>query len=142
MADDSFKGIVTSLVIISLFALLVFGFVISMGTKYGLDSDVANITDRFNVESINSTVQSIDENAQNWKQAFEGQSVWTSIGILVAEGVFSLAKTITSFILLPFQIITSLLAELGIPTIVISIIYALLLISIIFAIYRWMKTAN
>ena len=146
MAQDeaNFPKLLTSFIVITLFAFLLVGFLVGVGNNYGKSS--TEVTERIGFNSLNSTLGSAQSTASTWQGTFENigqgnifQDLLDILGLL-SVGMFNLVKSMATFIFLPFAIIGSILTNvLGVPVIVSNIINVLIILSIIFGIWSLIK---
>lgn len=140
---DNFPNILKAFIIITLFIFLTLSAIISFANIYG--KDTTEVDEKLDLDLVNYTTQSINSTVEDWKDVFadseqSGISKLLDIIGFLAFGMFQLALTMISFIFLPLIIIGNILhGVLGIPPIAISILGALITISIIFGIWRLIK---
>lgn len=135
MAEENFPELLKGFVVITLFAFLLIGIIMAFGTNYG--KDTSDVTDKFGADQINNTLNSAKATSDAWYSAFSQQSIFSTIAGIIVTGIFQLAKTMVNFIFTPFAILSGILSNvLGIPPVAINVIYVLLIISVIFGIWR------
>jgi len=140
---DNFPNILKAFVIITLFIFLTLSAIINFANIYG--KDTTEVDEKLDLDLVNYTTQSINSTVEDWKDVFadseqSGISKLLDIIGFLAFGMFQLALTMISFIFLPLIIIGNILhGVLGIPSIAIAILGALITISIIFGIWRLIK---
>ena len=151
MTDNNFPKIMKALIVITLFAFLIIGF--STGfvnyidkQSENYDADDVNITqfeERMGAEDISDVIEEMDDRANEWQRSFYKQNIFSTVAGIIVKGMFSLAKTMTTFITFPFKLITGILTSvLGVPPVVSTIINALLVVSILFGIWALLKTGR
>jgi len=144
MAEPDFPKILTSFIVITLFAFLLLSVVIMFAGGYG--KDTSEIDDRIGLNAINGTLETAQSTAEGWQNQFEEvgsgnvfENLLDVLGLL-SVGVFNLAKSMGTFIILPFAIFSNILVNvLGIPLIVVSIINILIILGIIFGVWSLVK---
>lgn len=142
--EDSFPHVLKSFIIITLFMFLVLGFIIGLAGNYG--TDTTEISDRIGLEKINNTLDSAQTTAVSWQSTFDNigegnifQDLLDVLGLL-SVGMFSLVKSMGTFILAPFSILGNVLHNvLGVPIIVVAILNVILILTIIFGIWSLIK---
>jgi len=137
--EGTFWNLLKGFILITLFGVLVLTAVVSVGNTYEKDTDsiVGGATD---LSKFNSSVSSIEDNAQRLEERFKTGSVWSIIAGVVVEGVFGIAKDMLLMIYTPFGLIAGVLNDrLGVPVYVTSVLLGLLIFSIIFGIWRLLK---
>jgi Flp pilus assembly protein TadB len=144
MVENSFPKLLTAFIVITLFAFVILGTVTTLAGNY--NKDTTEINERIGLTSINSTLATAQETASGWQNTFQniGQgnifSDLLDILGLLSVGMFNLAKSMATFIFIPFQIIgTMLTTVLGVPVIVANIINVLIILTIIFGVWSLVK---
>lgn len=134
-AEENFPEMMKAFVSITLFTFLILAIIMLMGNNYS--KDTSDVTGKFGAERINATLNSAKATSDAWYSAFSKQNVFSTIAGIIVTGIFQLTKTMANFVLTPFAIISDILTVvLGIPPIVVNVVYVLLIISIIFGIWR------
>ena len=142
MAEDTFKNTIFAFILISLLGMLVVSAVISVAGNYGMDTSQV-VGGSLALDKFNNSVASIEENAKDLKTSFDKQSVWSALAGVVVEGIFGIAKDMVTMILAPFDILSDIMSDvLGVPTYVTSVLLGILIISIIFGIWRLLKIGD
>lgn len=138
MTENNFPSVMKGFILITLFIFLLVAITINVSEKYY--KDTSEIEEALNFEAINKTIESTKATSEGWKNAFEKQNIFTVLGGIIVTGIFNIANTMTSFILTPFAIFGNILINiLGIPAIVINVVTALLILTIIFGVWRLIK---
>jgi hypothetical protein len=142
MAEDSFKTTLFAFILISLFGMLILTAVVSVGNNY--DKDTSEVVGgSLSMDKFNDSISSIEDNAQALKERFDKGSIWSAIAGVVVEGIFGIAKDMVTMILMPFDIISDILIDtLHIPAFVVSVLLGLLILGIIFGIWRLLKVGD
>lgn len=139
MATDTLKSTVIGLMVILLFIALVITFAIGMGDEYGRDTSNL-LGDDFNITGVNNTLNSAEDTANEWKDAFTSGNIFKIIGLTVI-GIFDLGLTILAFIMTPFTLIIHILINvLHLPAIIVGTIIMAFIVAVIFGIWSlWKK---
>lgn len=126
----------------ALFGVLILTAVISVADDYNKDySDVAGGS--LALEKFNNSISDVEQNSQDLKERFDKGSVWSAIAGVVVEGIFGIAKDMFLMILTPFDVLSDIMGDvLHIPTFVTAIILGLLIIGVMFAIWRLLKIGD
>lgn len=142
MGEDNFKNTIIAFLFISLFGMLIISTFLSVGNNYDMDtSQVAGGS--LSLAKFNESVSTIESNAKDLKASFDEQSIWSAIAGVVVNGIFGIAKTMFSMILLPFDILVDIMNDMfGVPTYVTSVILGILIISVIFGVWRLLKIGD
>ena len=163
MAD--FPKLMVTFIVITLFAFLLIGFATRLGQEYGKDEAITELEERIGSSAVTEQIEDINTESEIWKKKFfEEKSdeedldkgIWASvsnllgtfedvldiIGIL-AVGIFNLVKNMGTFIFLPFLMFNTILTNvIGIPGEVASIIQVIIILSLIFGIWKLIKTGT
>lgn len=138
MVEENFKKILFAMILTSLFAILIIGVAVHQGTIYGLDT--SEIESSLSYKKFNSSLMTIEQTSENARKSFERQSIWSSIAGIVVTGIFDIAKSLVLMITYPFSLISGIMLNvLHVPSIVTNILVGLLILSIIFGIWKLLK---
>jgi hypothetical protein len=142
MAEDNFKTTLFAFILISLFGMLILTAVVQVGGNYGMDTSEV-VGGSLSMDKFNQSISSVESNAQALKERFDKGSIWSAIAGVVVEGIFGIAKDMVTMILMPFDIISDIMIDtLHIPSFVTSILLGLLILGIIFGIWRLLKVGD
>lgn len=142
--EHDFPKLLKAFIIITLFAFLILAVVVGFSNNYGTDTGIIN--DKIGLDSINSTLTSTQNTANNWQKQMEGfgkgstfEKLLDILGFM-SVGMFNLMLNMVNFITLPFQIFSNILVGvLGVPVIVVAILNVLVILTIIFGIWSLIK---
>lgn len=139
MSDNDFPQMLKAFVFITIFAFLMLGFAVTLGNQYN-NPEVEEFSEQTNYQYINSTVSGFEATAQGWQNSFYGQSIFSTIAGIIVTGMFSLAKGMFNFIMIPFGILKLFFINiLHLPLIVPVLVYITLILSALFGIWRLIK---
>lgn len=134
-----FKDYAVNLLLCGLFVIALVAFGTGIAHNYGEDASLMS-DDRVNMTRLESTVNSTSEDAQRWSEAFQSDNLFVSAGGIVLYSIWGVGKLIlTSVVTLFVVIFDGVSAVLGIPPVVSGVIFAVLLIGLIFALWRVIK---
>ena len=146
MAENNFPNILKSFVIITLFISLLLSVVILFAGNYGVDT--TDIDNRIGLQSVNNSINTVKDTTSGWFTTFETldqkekgifQQILDIVGFL-AIGLFQLLFRMFDFIITPFNIIQNIAINvMFVPAIFMQIVWSLIIISILFGIWRLMK---
>lgn len=138
-AEGDFKNTLFAYILVALFGMLIINAVISLANTYSKDtSDV--VEGSLSLDKFNKSISSIEQNSKALKERFDKGSVWSAIAGVVVEGIFGIAKDMINMILLPFDLVNDVMIDtLGVPAFVTSVILGLVILGIIFGIWRILK---
>jgi len=142
MGEGAFKNYLIGFVLVALFGMLILSSVVEIGSEYDMDTSeiVGGAT---SLDKFNNSISSIEDNAQTLKAKFERGSVWSTIAGVVIEGIFGIAKDMISMIFAPFSVVSGIMADrFGVPVYATSVIFGLLIFSVIFSIWRLLKIGD
>jgi len=142
MGEDTFKTTLFAFILLSVFGMLLLTTVVEVGTEYDMDTSQV-VGGALNLEKFNASISSIESNAKDLKTSFDKQSVWSALAGVVVEGIFGIAKDMVTMILMPFDIMVDIMIDMfGVPAWVTSVLLGLLIMSVIFAIWRLIKIGD
>ena len=112
------------------------------GALYGIST--TEITGgSLSATDFNKSVQSTSETAETLRERFENQNIFVALGDVVISGLFDIAVDMIKMITVPFTLISNILTNvIGVPTFVTNVILGLVILSIIFAIWRLIKVGD
>jgi predicted RNA-binding protein len=141
MASDSFKNLVTAFVIISLMIFLAIGFTGRMLNHYDLEDEI--IQERLRYSNIEEVLNESEQTAENWRENFEKQNIFSLVAGIVVTGLFKITKQMFNFIITPFEVLSLVFVDvLGIPIIVFDVILFLIIVGAIFGIWSVLKKGD
>jgi uncharacterized protein YqhQ len=140
--EDNFKNILFAFIFMSLFGLLILTSVANIGNNYHKDTTEI-VGGSLSISKFNESITDLEKNSKDLKERFDKQSIWSSITGIVVEGIFGIAKGMFLLILFPFDIIIDIMSDVfQVPLIVTSVLLGILILSIIFAIWRLLKIGD
>jgi len=139
MGADGFKNTVIGLVLFVAFAWLMITVAIDFGAEYGRDA--SEIGDgSLNIVDFQTSASGVEASAQSYRTRFESGDV---DDIDDASGIFSIATDLINMITTPFRLLSQIMSNiLGVPTLIINVVLGLLSISLIFGIWRVLRTGD
>lgn len=139
MAQDSFKGIVFGMILFATFATLFLGWAIDLGADYGKSSDEIS-GGAFDTTAVDTMLGSINDNAQTEKTKFESGEM---TNVDNAVGVFSVMNSISSFLFTPWTLLSGILTNvLHVPVLFVNVILSLIILTIVFGIWRLVRAGD
>ena len=142
MGEDGFKNTLFAFVLVALFGVLIISVVVKTGSEYSMNT--SEITGgALSLDKFNQSITNVQSSAESMNERFAKGNVWSVIAGVVVEGIFGIAVDIFKMLILPFSLITNVMTDiLHIPPFVTSIIMALFIFGIIFAIWRLIKIGD
>ena len=139
MGEGDFKNTLSAFILISLFGMLIVSAVISVGNTYGKNTSEV-VGGSLALQGFNDSISDLESSTQSMYKNFNEGNIWSAVAGVVVEGIFGLTKTMFNFIIAPFTIISNILQDiLGVPSYVTTVLLGLLILSIIFGIWRILK---
>jgi hypothetical protein len=142
MAGITFKEIAINMLLAGLFLFAVFSFATGTVQNYGLNESIVK-DERIDFDSLESNIQETSEDAKKWEEAIMGENIFVSFGALVLFSIWGVIKLIW---ISTFGIYNILMAGasdvLGIPSIAMGVLTAILIIVLIFAGWRVIKSGE
>lgn len=142
MAEDTFKNTLFAFILVSLFGMLILTATVSVGDTYSQNTSEV-IGGSLSLTKFNNSISGIEDSAKRLRGNFGSGSVWSALAGVVVEGLFGIALDMVELILMPFDILNDIMIDLfGVPSWVTSVILGLLIMSIIFSIWRLIKIGD
>jgi len=139
LSEGDFKNTLSAFILISLFGMLIVSAVISVGNTYGKNTSEV-VGGSLALQGFNDSISDLESSTQSMYKNFNEGNIWSAVAGVVVEGIFGLTKTMFNFIIAPFTIISNILQDiLGVPSYVTTVLLGLLILSIIFGIWRILK---
>ena len=140
--EDSLKKLIFGFTMAMLFTVLVLTVVVNQGNIYGKNTSEV-VGGSLSLEPFNQSVQSVEGDAENLRQSFEKQNIFSVVAGIVVTGIFTIAKAMILMIIAPYILIAGILINvLHVPIIVADVISGLLSLTIIFSIWRLIKAGS
>jgi len=139
MAEDSFKHLLTGLVLFVAFTWLILTVAVDFGSEYGRDAQ--EIGDgSLDVVNFQNSANAVEGNASGYRSRFESGDV---DDIDDASGIFSIATDMISLITTPFTLLSQILVNIfHIPALIINVVLGLLAIALILGIWRLLRAGS
>jgi hypothetical protein len=134
-----FKNKVLGLILFTLFAWLMISVAVSFGTEYG--ADTTQFTGgALDLDEFETGIENVSSDAEEQRVRFESGDIED---VDTVTGIFSTLKSIVGFATTPFRLLSQILnSTFHLPTEAISVFLGLLALSIIFAIWRAIRTGD
>jgi len=140
--EDKFWNYLTAFILMSAFGMLILTSVILVGDTYSMDtSQIAGGS--LSLNKFNESITGIEANAEALKTSFDKQSVWSALAGVVVEGIFGIARDMTTMVLLPLDIVIDIMIDIfGVPAWLTSVLLGLLIMGMILAVWRLIKIGD
>lgn len=141
MGEAEFDSKLIGFIMVAVFIFAILSFAVSMSSQYGKSSD--QITGgALNLEPIQKHLENVESEAQAQYEVFKKGSIWDIGGVIVTT-MFGVAKNVVTFVIFPFQFLNDIMVDiLKIPPIITGVIWGMVLLTIIFAIWRKLKIGD
>jgi len=140
-SENNFPFLLKAFIIITLFSFLLIAVTVQFADNYS--KDTTDLEEKLGYDAINSTLSSAKSTAEGWKDAFAQQNIFSTVAGIIVTGIFDLSNTMGRFILTPFEIFGNIMTNvIGIPSIVLNIVSVMIILTIIFGIWRLVKTGR
>ena len=141
MAENGFRNMVLAFMLFSLMAFLSVNFISTMGTSHGVDTSTIG-GESFDIATLNNSVEGLDDTSESLRKRFE-DSTEAGLDIETTLGIGKIFTDITTFIFTPFDILGQILHNIiGLPSIVISVFLAILVLVGIFGLWKTFKAGS
>lgn len=142
--NDSFKSIIFAFITVTLCATLLIFAINNQATNY--DKDANDVTGgALNFTSFNNSISSVSSSAQTLREKFEQQSIFSPLTVagVVVTGIFDIAKSMVVMVITPFTLLSQIATNiLHIPSFIINVILGLVIMAMIFGIWRLVRVGN
>jgi len=140
--EDSFKNMLFAFIFVALFGMLILTATVNVADNY--DKDTTEVVGgSLSLDKFNESITSVESNAKSLRASFGSGSVWSALAGVVVEGIFGIALDMVGMILAPFDILNDIMIDLfGIPAWVTSVVLGVLIMSLIFAIWRLIRIGD
>lgn len=139
--EDQFKSYLFGFILVCAFGMLCLTAVTIIGSNYSMD--MTTIDGSLSIDKFNESVVDVESDAMALKERFDQQSIWSAIVGIVVEGIFGIVLTIFQMMFLPLDIIFGVMINvLGVPAWLTSILLGLIIMGVIFAIWRLLKIGD
>jgi len=142
MAEDSFKNMLFAFIFVALFGMLILTATVNVGNTYGKDTSEV-VGGSLSMDKFNDSVSGIEDSAKSLRASFGSGSIWSALAGVVVEGIFGIALDMIALILAPFDILADIMIDLfGVPAWVTSVVLGVLIMGLIFAVWRLIRIGD
>jgi len=139
MAQDSFKNMVFGMLLFAAFATLFLSWAVGLGADYGKTSDDIS-GGAYDTAAVDAMLGASATLAGTEKEKFESGDM---VDVDNAVGVFNVMNSIGSFLLTPWTLLSGIMNNvLHIPVLFTNVILTIIILSIIFGIWRLVRTGD
>jgi len=130
---------IINVLLVGLFMVSILSFAFGLASNYGKEQNIMG-TEYVDFGRIEENLNETSEIAKSWGESFKSDNIFTSAGSILLLSVWGIAKlmwtTIMTFFTIYFDIAESLF---GVPPLVTGIISAIIIIGLIFSLWRSIK---
>ena len=138
-----FRNMIIGTIVLTLFSLFILIFVLQVGGYYGVSTEQISSESGLDFVSMNETLKDVGERGNTFKESFSKQTFPILAGYLVVSSFFDLTMSMFNFILSPITLFNDILVMvLGVPEIVSVIIIFLVIVLMIFGVWRLIKQGD
>jgi len=134
MKDESFKGYIITMILVGVFILAIFSFI---GIRINYDSESKIDDSQFNITAMEEQINKTNTDSKKWEEKFRSDDVVESTSGLILFSIWSIGGLIWSNV---FGIIYPILDGIGnilnIPAYAVGAIISIIIISLLFALWR------
>lgn len=138
----NFEDYPKNFLLAGLFVICMITFAVTIANNYGQDEALMK-SEQIDFSRIESQINETSNDAQSWGEAFRSDNLFVATGTLVLFSIWGIGKLIWSSVLTFLTIfLDGASAVLGISPVVTGVVTALLIISLIFALWRVIKVGE
>lgn len=138
----NFEDYPKNFLLAGLFVICMITFAVMLGNNYG-QSEALMKSDQIDFSKLENQINQTSSDAQKWGEAFKSDNLFVATGTLVLFSIWGIGKliwgSVTTFSTIFFDGASSVL---GVSPIVTGVVTALLIISLIFALWKVIKAGE
>jgi len=139
---DVFKGYIFGFILLTLFSFLIISFTVDFAEDNDKET-TAFEEGAFSLDPYEDVLDSVETDAENFRERFEKGSIWSIVAGIVVEGIFGIGVDMVSMILTPFTLFAQILINVfHVPLIVTSVLLGLIILGIIFGLWALLKKGD
>jgi len=135
------KDIIINVLLAGLFIVCIISFGGILGNNYGKP----NMMDTGYIDTgrVTAEINQTSQDAENWGEAFTSDNIFVSTGAIIIFSIWGVFKLIYTAVITMFVIYFDIVSSLfGLPAIVTGVLTAIIIISLIFAGWKLIKTGE
>jgi uncharacterized protein YqhQ len=137
-----FQDYIIGFLLAGLFIVALYSFATGVATNYGMDSNLVD-DEQINLTQLESEINQTSSRAEGWQDKFTSDNFFVSLGSIILFSLWGIFKLIWSVInTLSSIYLGGLNNVLGIPPLVTGIISAIIILGLIFAVWKSIKTGE
>jgi flagellar biosynthesis protein FlhB len=138
----NFEDYPKNFLLAGLFVICMITFAVMLGNNYG-QSEALMKSDQIDFSKLENQINQTSSDAQKWGEAFKSDNLFVATGTLVLFSIWGIGKliwgSVTSFTTIFLDGASSVL---GVSPIVTGVVMAILIISLIFALWKVIKAGE
>lgn len=140
--EDGLRNILVGFIMVTLFGTLLLYALKEEGNLYGKDmTEIAGGS--LNLDRFNNSIINTSSNAETLREKFQKQGIFAVAEDVIINGIFGLGLDMVDLVLTPFDLIATILNNIfGFPTWITNTILGILMISLIFMVWRLIKVGD
>ena len=136
---EDMKDWIVGFMLTSLFIVCILSFAVGFGALYG-KSQEDMITDKFHIAVFNQSLVNAQSSSSSWAETLKSDNIIVVLGGLVIKSIWTIGKSVGTVIIGMFGLYNDVILSIfGVPPIVTDTITSLLVIVIVFLIWRLIK---
>lgn len=138
----SFQGILIGAILVSVFTLLILTFATDIMGNYGKEtSELEEGT--FSLAPYQDYLTDVESESQTFQDRFASGNIFSIIAGIVVTGIFNIGIDMIVLIITPFTLFAQILNNVfHFPAILTSVLLGIMILTIIFAIWRLIKVGD
>lgn len=142
MGVTSFKNYITYFLLAGLFIVALVSFGTGVKENYDQDTEVID-SDKVDLTQLQTQLNQTSQDAKNWEKSFTSDNLFVALGAIVLFSIWGIFKLIwTTINTLATIYLQGIHNVLGIDPMVTGVCTALLIIGLIFAVWRNLKAGE
>lgn len=138
----NFEDYPKNFLLAGLFVICMITFAVMLGNNYG-QSEALMKSDQIDFSRLENQVNSTSADAQKWGEAFRSDNLFVATGTLVLFSIWGIGKLIWGSVTTFSTIfLDGASAVLGVSPVVTGVVTALIIISLLFALWRVIKAGE
>lgn len=139
---SNFEDYPKNFLLAGLFVIAIISFAVILGGNYGQDEALMK-SDKIDFSKLETQIGNTSADAQKWGEAFKSDNLFVATGTLVLFSIWGIGKliwsSVTSFTTIFLDGASSVL---GLSPIVTGVVMALIIISLMFALWKVIKAGE
>jgi len=135
------KQLVINALLAGLFLVCIISFGGILGNNYGKPNLMD--TGYIDTDRVTTAINQTSQDAENWGEAFTSDNIFVSTGAIIIFSIWGVFKLIYTSVITMFVIYFDIVGTLfGLPAIVTGVLTAIIIITLIFAGWKLIKTGE